>query len=60
MYMCVYVFMCMYVCICMYTVPYNRLHDKGYTSIGDTHSTVMVVADEQGERAGRFKVSVWV
>ena len=28
-------------------VPYNKLHDKGYTSIGDVHSTVKVVADEE-------------
>jgi phosphoadenosine phosphosulfate reductase len=36
-------------------VPYNKLHDRGYTSIGDVHSTAKVVADEEGERAGRFK-----
>lgn len=36
-------------------VPYNKLHDKGYMSIGDTHSTVKVQADEEGERSGRFK-----
>ena len=36
-------------------VPYNKLHDSGYTSIGDTHSTVKVMADEEGERTGRFR-----
>lgn len=36
-------------------VPYNKLHDKGYMSLGDTHSTAKVLADEEGERAGRFK-----
>jgi 3'-phosphoadenosine 5'-phosphosulfate sulfotransferase (PAPS reductase)/FAD synthetase len=28
-------------------VPYNKLHDKGYRSIGDVHSTAKVVADEE-------------
>lgn len=28
-------------------MPYNKLHDKGYRSIGDVHSTAKVVADEE-------------
>ena len=28
-------------------MPYNKLHDRGYTSIGDVHSTAKVVADEE-------------
>ncbi|KAJ3336376.1 hypothetical protein HDU93_002932 [Gonapodya sp. JEL0774] len=35
-------------------LPYNALHDRGYTSIGDYHSTQPVKAGE-GERAGRWK-----
>jgi len=35
-------------------IPYNPLLDKGYTSIGDVHST-QVATPEEGERAGRWK-----
>ena len=35
-------------------LPYNSLHDRGYRSIGCTHCTVPVRADE-AERAGRWR-----
>ncbi|MGH7446348.1 MAG: phosphoadenylyl-sulfate reductase, partial [Longimicrobiales bacterium] len=35
-------------------VPYNPLHDRGFTSIGDTPLTTPVRADEP-ERAGRWR-----
>ncbi|KAJ3386674.1 hypothetical protein HDU84_001364 [Entophlyctis sp. JEL0112] len=35
-------------------VPYNALHDRGYKSIGDWHSTAPTAAGE-GERDGRWK-----
>ena len=34
-------------------LPYHPLHEKGYPSIGDTHSTVPIT-DQMHERAGRF------
>lgn len=34
-------------------LPYHPLYEKGYKSIGDTHSTTPITA-EGGERAGRF------
>lgn len=34
-------------------LPYHPLHDKGYTSIGDWHST-SAIGEGQHERAGRF------
>jgi phosphoadenosine phosphosulfate reductase len=39
--------------IAKYDVPYNPLHDAGYPSIGCTHCTRAVRADEN-ERAGRW------
>lgn len=36
-----------------YDLPYHPLYEKGYRSIGDTHSTVSIT-DEMHERAGRF------
>lgn len=38
-------------------VPYNPLHDKGYTSIGDEPLTTAIQAGEH-ERAGRWRGSV--
>ena len=35
-------------------VPYNKLLDRGYKSIGDSHSTQPIAAGED-ERAGRWK-----
>ena len=35
-------------------LPYNPLHDKGYTSIGDEPLTTPVASDED-ERAGRWR-----
>ena len=35
-------------------VPYNRLHDQGYPSIGCTHCTT-AVRDGEDERAGRWR-----
>ncbi|KAJ3248550.1 hypothetical protein HDU77_008074 [Chytriomyces hyalinus] len=35
-------------------VPYNELHDRGYKSIGDWHSTA-VTAPGENERDGRWK-----
>lgn len=35
-------------------VPYNTLHDKGYKSIGDYHSTA-VTGHHESEREGRWK-----
>eukprot|EP00002_Diphylleia_rotans_P031408 TRINITY_DN6521_c0_g1_i1.p1 TRINITY_DN6521_c0_g1~~TRINITY_DN6521_c0_g1_i1.p1 ORF type:complete len:233 (+),score=25.60 TRINITY_DN6521_c0_g1_i1:185-883(+) len=37
-----------------FDVPYNPLHDQGYKSIGDIHSTT-AVAETESERAGRWK-----
>lgn len=41
-----------------YNVPYHPLHDVGYSSIGDMHSTIPVPVDEWmaygNERKGRF------
>jgi len=37
----------------LHALPYHPLHDKGYKSIGDTHSTVPITADMH-ERSGRF------
>lgn len=34
-------------------VPYNKLLDQGYRSVGDWHSTVKV-AEGEDERAGRW------
>jgi len=34
-------------------LPYHPLHDQGYRSIGDTHTTT-AVTDDAHERAGRF------
>lgn len=34
-------------------LPYHPLHDKGYRSVGDVHTTVPITADMH-ERAGRF------
>lgn len=40
-------------------VPYHPLHDQGYPSIGDIHSTLPVPKDQwfeyAGERSGRFQ-----
>ena len=36
-----------------HNLPYHPLYEKGYRSIGDTHSTIPVTADMH-ERAGRF------
>ena len=38
-------------------VPYNRLHDKGYPSIGCTHCTT-AVRDGEDDRAGRWRGTV--
>jgi len=35
-------------------VPYNPLHDRGYPSIGCTHCTAQVLADDH-ERSGRWR-----
>lgn len=39
-------------------VPYHPLHDVGYASLGDKHSTIKVANDKwmlyKGERSGRF------
>ena len=39
-------------------VPYHPLHDDGYSSLGDAHSTLRVDAEKWftygGERSGRF------
>jgi phosphoadenosine phosphosulfate reductase len=37
-------------------VPYNRLHDRGYPSIGCTHCTRRIIAGEHS-RAGRWSGS---
>jgi phosphoadenosine phosphosulfate reductase len=41
-------------------VPYHPLHDQGYPSVGDVHSTVPVPKEKwftyAGERSGRFQV----
>lgn len=36
-------------------VPYNKLLDQGYKSIGDWHSTSKSGEGDLGERAGRWK-----
>lgn len=36
-----------------YNIPYNKLHDKGYKSIGDVMNTAPV-AQNASERSGRF------
>ena len=36
-----------------HNLPYNSLHDQGYRSIGCTHCTLAVAADD--ERAGRWQ-----
>eukprot|EP00850_Spirogloea_muscicola_P009345 SM000052S17737 [mRNA] locus=s52:428610:431364:+ [translate_table: standard] len=42
-----------------YQIPYHPLHDEGYPSIGDIHSTLPVPKDKWfeygGERSGRFQ-----
>lgn len=38
-----------------YNLPYHPLHEKGYVSIGDWHSTLPITAEGQNERDGRFK-----
>ncbi len=40
-----------------HNVPYNRLHDQGYPSIGCTHCTT-AVHDGEDERAGRWRGTV--
>ena len=35
-------------------VPYNKLLDQGYRSVGDWHSTVKAGEGDAGERAGRW------
>lgn len=35
-------------------VPYNKLLDQGYRSVGDWHSTVKSGEGDTGERAGRW------
>lgn len=43
----------------MHNVPYHPLHDVGYSSLGDAHSTLKVPLDKwmtyAGERSGRFQ-----
>lgn len=41
-------------------LPYNPLHDEGYTSIGDVVSTEKADVTKDGERGGRFKNQVCI